>query len=342
MKLLTVKLLIVLLYGFAATAKVVAQDADTVTTALAEARALVAQGNTAAAITKLQTLPQNDARVAQLLGAAYYGAGDLVQAIQLLAPVAEKLPQDSVAQRETIQLLGMAHFVLGHLAEAMPLLEQTRAWQPDNHELTYALGMAAIQTRQSDKAREAFARMFRVAPDSPAAHLLTAQMMIRVEFEEFAEPELRKALAKDPKLAQANFLLGQMAIYKGRLEEGIALMERELSTNPGNANAYYKIGDAYTRQLKWDEAIVALQKSVWLNPWFSGPYILLGKCYLKKKQLPNAEGMLRRAVQYDPNNKSAHYLLGQVYQQSGRAEDARREFAIAEKLQGSNEQPEKQ
>jgi tetratricopeptide (TPR) repeat protein len=335
--------LIALMVGFVFLTTVPAQEpTDSVSQALAEARALITQGNAAAAMTKLQTLPQNDARVAQLLGVAAYSSGDLVRAIQLLAPVAEKLPQDSVAQRETIQLLGMAHFVLGHLAEAIPLLEQTRAWQPDNHELTYALGMAAIQTRQSDKAREAFARMFRVAPDSPAAHLLTAQMMIRVEFEEFAEPELRKALAKDPKLAQANFLLGQMAIYKGRLEEGIALMERELSINPGNANAYYKIGDAYTRQLKWDEAIVALQKSVWINPWFSGPYILLGKCYLKKKQLPNAEGMLRRAVQYDPNNKSAHYLLGQVYQQSGRAEDARREFAIAEKLQGSNEQPEKQ
>jgi Flp pilus assembly protein TadD len=44
--------------------------------------------------------------------------------------------------------------------------------------------------------------------------------------------------------------------------------------------------------------------------------------------------MLRRAIQYDPNNKSAHYLLAQVLQQAGRAEEAKREFAIAERLQG--------
>jgi cytochrome c-type biogenesis protein CcmH/NrfG len=89
--------------------------------------------------------------------------------------------------------------------------------------------------------------------------------------------------------------------------------------------------------LKWDEAIAPLQKSIWLNPYYSGPYILLGKTYLKKKNLSTAEGMLKRAIQFDPNNKSAHYLLGQVYQQTGRAEDARREFAIAEKLQGNLE-----
>jgi Tfp pilus assembly protein PilF len=43
--------------------------------------------------------------------------------------------------------------------------------------------------------------------------------------------------------------------------------------------------------------------------------------------------MLRRAIQYDPNNRTAHYLLAQLLQQTGRIEEARREFAIAEKLQ---------
>jgi Tfp pilus assembly protein PilF len=47
--------------------------------------------------------------------------------------------------------------------------------------------------------------------------------------------------------------------------------------------------------------------------------------------------MLKRAIQYDPNNKSAHYLLAQVYQQTGRPDEAKREFAVAEKLQGGTE-----
>ncbi len=240
-----------------------------------------------------------------------------------------------------MQLLGTAHYVLGHMTEAVPFLEQTLAWAPNSNEMLYALGMACIQTRQDDKGRSAFARMFRVAENSPAAHLFTAQMMVRVELNEQAEAELKQALTKNPKLPQANFLLGVIEIQKSRFEEAIALLEKEVEINPGNAMVFYRLGDAFTRQLKWDDAIPALQKSVWLNPFYSGPYILLGKSYLKKRDLANAEGMLKRAIQMDPNNKSAHYMLGQLYQQTARAEDARREFAIAEKLQGSNDQPEK-
>jgi tetratricopeptide (TPR) repeat protein len=309
---------------------------------LVEARALINAGNPKAAIAKLQSLPDiKDPRIAHLLGVAYYHASELVRAIEVLAPTIDKLPQDSAQRREAVQVLGLSRYLAGHIPDSIPFLEQTRAWAPNNNELTYALGMAYIQTRQPAKARESFSRMFRVAPESAAAHLVTAQMMIRLEFEEFAEAELKMAVEKDPKLPQAHYLLGQIAIYRSRFDEGIALMEKEIALNPGNAMAYYKLGDAYTRQLKWDEAITPLQKSIWINPYYSGPYILLGKTYLKKKNHSTAEGMLKRAIQFDPNNKSAHYLLAQVYQQMGRSEEAKREFALADKLQGNLNEPDR-
>lgn len=318
--------------------------------AVSEERALFNAGRYDDVIQKLKipSIGTRDPReAAYLLGISWYQKREYQSAIVYLEAViraGNEASADNAVVREyfeCVQALGLSHYLLGHLAEAVPYLEQATKRLPNNNELTYALGMACVQTRQSDKARNAFARMFRVDPDSAAAHLLTAQMMIRVEFEEFADIELKKALEKDPRLPQANYLLGQNAIYKARYDEGIALMEKELAINPNNAMAYYKIGDAYTRQLKWDDAITALQKSVWLYPFYSGPYILLGKSYLKKRELQSAEGMLRRAIQFDPNNKSAHYLLAQVYQQQGRAEDAKREFAISEKLQGDQEKPEK-
>ena len=313
-------------------------NAQTTPVALAEARALINDGNAAAAIEKLKPLAaSNETGVAHLLGVAYYHAGDHARAIAQLTPIIEALPEDSIQRREAVQILGLSHYLAGHIPEAVPFLEQTRAWAGQNVELAYVLGMAYIQTRQPAKARDSFARMFQVSADSPAAHLLTAQMMVRLEFEDHAETELKLAIAKDPKLPQAHYLLGQIAIYRARLDEGVTLLEREIAVNPGNAMAYYKLGDAYTRQLKWDEAIAPLQKSIWLNPYYSGPYVLLGKTYLKKRKLSEAEGMLRRAIQFDPNNKSAHYMLAQVLQQTNRPDDAKREFAIAEKLQGSTE-----
>ena len=233
-----------------------------------------------------------------------------------------------------MQVLGLSHYLAGHLAEAVPLLEQTRLWATDNLELNQILGMLYIETQKPERARECFARAFGVGVESAAAHLLAAQMMTRVEQEAMAEAELKQALRKDPKLPQVHFLLGQQALFRGRLDEAVALSRQEIDLNPGNGMAWSQLGDAYSRQLKWDDATAALQKSIWINPFYSAPHILLGRAYMKKGQPGMAEGMLRRAIEYDPNNKSAHYLLGQVLQQTGREAEARRELEIAERLQG--------
>jgi tetratricopeptide (TPR) repeat protein len=309
--------------------------AASVSGTLADARKLVADGQTGAAIEKLRALDeQGNPLVAELLGVAYYHANDPAKAIDHLTPVVKRLPPGSLERREAAQVLGLSHYLAGHLAESIPYLEEVRPLLPDDIKLAYALGMAYAQTRQPDKARESFARTFQVPPTSAAAHLLAGQMMNRLELEAFAESELKAALQQDPKLPEAHYLLGQIAIFRSRLDEGLALMREELAINPAHAMAMYRTGDIYARQLKWDAAITALQQSLWINPYYSGPYILLGKAYSQTGQPEAAEDMLRRAVQYDPNNKSAHYLLAQVLQQTGRTEEAQREFAIAQRLQG--------
>jgi len=309
---------------------------DSIAAAVAHARQLVDQGRPADALKGLGALPA-DPRVREMTGVAYYHAGDPLHAIDELQAVLDALLPDSPARREAIQVLGLSHYLAGHLAQSIPFLEQTRAFAPDSSELAYVLGMAYVQTRQPDRARETWARAFRVAPESAAARLLAAQMMIRAEMDEMAQAELLAALEKDPRLPQAQYLLGQTALFRGRLEEAIALFRKELEVNPADAMAFYRLGDAYARELQWDKALDALQRSVWLNPYFSGPYVLMGKAYQARGDGAAAEGMLRRALGYDPNNKAAHYLLAQILQQAGRADEARTEFEIAERLQGAAE-----
>jgi tetratricopeptide (TPR) repeat protein len=301
---------------------------------LAEARALINAGRGEAALETLRGVnAEGEPRVALLRGVAYYHGNQPGLAIEQLAPLVETLPEESPERREAVQVLGLSRYLAGHVAESIPLLEQTRGWAAENAELTHVLGMAYIQTLQADKARLLWAGAYGLAPDSAAGRLVTAQMMIRAQLDELAEAELKAALEKDPRLPRANLLLGQTAIFRGRLDEGLARLRREIEINPGEAMAFYRMGDAYSRQLKWDEAVAALQRSIWLNPFFSGPYVLLGKAYSKRGDRAAAEGMLRQAIQYDPNNRTAHYLLGQLLQQDGRSEEARRELELAERLQ---------
>lgn len=282
----------------------------------------------------------NDAEVKHLLGVAYYRKNDYQRAVEHLSVAVRQTPESSQRYREQVQILGLSHYMLGHVREAVPYLEQLSRWSPNSAEIAFALGISYIQTRNPDKSRETFARMFNLPATGAPAYLVNAQMMVRQRFEELAVKELEQALVLDPRLPQANFLLGEMAIYHADVDRGIGLLQKEIAINPAFGMAYYRLGEAYTRQLKWDEAIAPLQKSIWLNPFFSGPYIVLGKVYMKKNDLLNAENMLRRAVQMDPNNFSGHHLLAQALQQASRLDEAKKEFEIAEKLRtGADKEP---
>ena len=305
-----------------------------------QAESLLSSGKIDAAIKLLSTISRsasNETQISHLLGLAYYQKADYEGAVEQLSRALKGSPEDSRQYRQDVQMLALSHYLLGHIKEAIPYLEQVKNWAPDNVEMAYTLGISYIQSHNPDKARESFARMFSVSPGSASAYLINAQMMIRQQFEEFAEKELQKSLELDPKLPQANYLLGEMAIYHANLEPGIEFLKKEIAINPGFAMAHYMLGEAYTRQLKWDAAIAPLQKSIWLNPFFSGPYIVLGKVYLKKGELGNAESMLRRALQMDPNNFSGHHLLAQVLQQANKAEEAKKEFELANQLRTNSE-----
>ena len=310
------------------------------TLTIEQGESLLNAGKVDAAIDLLSAISRsesNETQISHLLGLAYYQKTDYARAVEHLSAAIKRSPEGSRQYRQDVQMLGLAHYLLGHIKEAIPYLEQVKNWMPDNVEMAYTLGISYIQTHDLDKARESFARMFSVLPGSASAYLINAQMMIRQQFEEFAEKELQKTLELDPKLPQANFLLGEMAIYRANLEQGIEFLKKEIAINPGFAMAYYMLGEAYTRQLKWDQAIPPLQESIWLNPFFSGPYIVLGKVYLKKGEHGNAESMLRRALKMDPNNFSGHHLLAQVLQRTSRAEEAKKEFEIADSLRTSSE-----
>ena len=305
---------------------------DPTASALAEARGLIDGGRAAEAVTRLRSLDTRDPKANVLLGVALFHANDPMAAIETLRPAVASLPVADASRREGVQVLGLALYLAGRVAESIPYLEETQAAFPQSSETAYALGTAYVQTNQVDKARGAWATAFGQLADSAAASLLTAQMMIRAGFEDAADAELKRAIARDPKLPQAHFLLGQSALFRGNLDDAVKLLREELSINPANSFAMDRLGDAYLRQDKTADAVAVLLRSTWVNPNFSGPYILLGRTYTRTGDLAAAEGNLRKATDLDPNNRAAHYLLAQVLQRLGRQTEAAKELEIAARL----------
>ncbi len=268
--------------------------------------------------------------LAHELGVAYYRKGDYYNAVKNFELAVQENPKD----QEATQMTGLSLYLAGKPGEAIPYLEKVQGWYPEaNVDASYILGVAYIQTKKYPEARASFGKMFAVAPDSAAAYLFCARMLLRLDFGPIAEQYGKKAIELDPKLPMAHFLLGELYLYQSRIPDAIVVLEQEKALNPGYAAVYYKLADAYLRTQKFDEAEKLLQRSIWLDATSTGPFILMGKVLERKGETELAVRTLQRAIDMEPNNAIPHHLLGQAYRELGRAEDAERELKLAEQLQ---------
>jgi tetratricopeptide (TPR) repeat protein len=244
-------------------------------------------------------------------------------AVRSLQAAQKEEPNDG----EIIQLTGLTLYLAGKPADAIPFLEKVHTWYPRaNIDAAYILGVAYVQTKKYSEGRAVFAKMFRAPPDSAAAYLFAACMLLRLDFGPIAEEYGLKAVSLDPKLPLAHQLLGELYLYQPKIPEAVAQLDQEVAVNPANPVALYKLVDAYTRIQRFDEAEKLLQRSIWLDATSTGPSILMGKVLEKKGEALLAVRALQRAINMDPNNSISHHLLGQAYRDLGRSEDAEREL----------------
>src|ERR1700756_1731166 len=297
-----------------------------------EVHRLTDQGQFDEALASLTEISKSDPAAKNLsreFGVIYYRKGDYANAISSLQRATSENPGD----KEATQLTGLSLYLSGKHAEAIPYLEKVQSWYPSaSVDASYILGVAYIQTKNYPSARAAFAKMFQVPPDSAAAYLFTARLLLRLDFGPIAEEYGKKAVELDPKLPLAHQLLGELYLFQSKFAEASSQLEQELAINPSNPVAYYKLADAYLRAQKFDEAEKLLQRSIWLDATSTGPYILMGKVLQKKGETQLAVHALQRAIAMDPNNDIPHHLLGLAYRDLGRSEDAQRELKLAEQL----------
>ncbi|MFN2974718.1 tetratricopeptide repeat protein [Terriglobus aquaticus] len=286
-------------------------------------------GHAAEALQQLDATPTAPHRDL-LRGEALYALNRFPEADKALAATLAADPTDAAAT----ELRGLTLYRLGRPAEAIPLLEKAHTWTPETKaDPAYILALCYIDTLRFDDARRAFAEQYSFPPDSAAAHLLAARMLLRREYVNVAEAEGRKALAADPKLPGANMLLGEIALAHEHLDEALANFSAEAKLDPLNGNVYERMGDAESRKGDYNAAARSLQRAVLLAPNSTGPYILLGKVMLRRNDAVTAAGYLERAERMDNHNYMTHSLLGQAYRAMGRTADAQRETSISSQLQ---------
>jgi len=192
-------------------------------------------------IDELQAEGKSIPGLSRVQGLALYAKGDLRAADKSFAAAIK----EDAADTEATQMRGLTLFRLGRPADAIPLLEPLRSSSATGKaDPNYVLGLCYMDTRRYDDARHAFAAQYTFPPDSAAAYLVTARMLLRREYLPVSQTYAQKALELDPTLPLAHELLGEIALVGNKLDEAIAELEKERAHNPLEGAVYDRLGDA--------------------------------------------------------------------------------------------------
>jgi tetratricopeptide (TPR) repeat protein len=304
-------------------------------TSLADAQSLVDKGRLDEALKALDAMAQNQPEpngLERLRGKAFYLKAKFDSADIAFQRAIAQAPDD----KEAIQLRGVTLFRMGKSADAIPLLEQSHEnLTALNLDGNYVLALCYLNVHRFDDARRYFASLYRLQPDSAAAYLLLARMLIRWQNSPAAEEMAQKAIALNPRLPEAHLLVGQVALGQGLVDKALIEFEHEAALNPMYGPVYDRLGDAFMQKNQLEKAQDALNQALLLEPDATGPYILLGQVLLKRDNPSTAAIYLKRAVQMDPANEFSHFFLGQAYRDLGRKQESMLEFQVAEKIKST-------
>ncbi len=137
-----------------------------------------------------------------------------------------------------------------------------------------------------------------------------------------AESLAARAEAINPSIPQVHFVVGQVALFRGRFELALAATRRAIALSPNYADAYALLGWTLNYSGESDEAIAALETAARLNPIIPAPYsVLLGEIRFSQGDYAAAIAEFRRTLSINPVHMRARMWLIAALAETGDADE---------------------
>jgi tetratricopeptide (TPR) repeat protein len=141
-----------------------------------------------------------------------------------------------------------------------------------------------------------------------------------------AERDYRAALASAPDHAAALHYLGVTHYQRGRVSDGLPLLERAVGLVPGEPEFHNNLGLALVAADRIDEAIARYRKALALKPDLATAWNNLGLALQAANELPGATSAFRDALRVAPDFAQAHWNLALALLVNGQYAEGWREY----------------
>src|SRR5919199_3865287 len=148
---------------------------------------------------------------------------------------------------------------------------------------------------------------FGALPPARADDVQDAQKLLKAGQSQQALERVNRALAVNPRDAQARFLKGLIFTEQGKQQEAIDIFTKLTLDYPNLPEPYNNLAVIYASQGHYDKARAALEQSIRTHPSYATAYENLGDVYAKL-----ASQAYGKALQLDANNTGAQNKLSLV------------------------------
>lgn len=200
------------------------------------------------------------------------------------APAKDQERQVRFARGHQSFNLARLHLAAGRAGEAAPLLEELVREEPGLLTFRLYLAQAYFQSGRLDACRQAV--------------------------ESFLPPGEERPIAR--------FLLGNLCLAEGKIEEGLEHLLAFEKANPPMPRLRCTVGRLYARLGLWEEAERCFGAALELDTEFPPAHIGMARVFLEKGTLREAAESALTAIGLDYNLPAAHYFLGVALAALGR------------------------
>jgi tetratricopeptide (TPR) repeat protein len=266
------------------------------------------------------------------IGLVEFRRGNYVGAIAPLSAVMREQPGSGQAR----YLLGLCEVLTERYAEAVMTLEPL--WEERSGEVMYlyVLGIAAHNAGEKELDERALAKMLDVGGDQPELHLILGKAYLNRQENEKAVVELEKALDADARLPFGHFNLGVAKMRTGDDDGAEKEFLADIAVEPDVAENYAELGFLYAREQKREEAEKEFGEALRRDGRMDAARFGLAQIYFDEGKFAAGLREANAVVRAAPESQKAHYLRARILGRLGRAEEAKAEMAVTQRLMNAN------
>ena len=240
----------------------------------------------------------------------------------LLVATQANLPRMSLAW----YLLGRAYLGAGDDLQAQECLRQSILITPDFIPPRLLLIEIAERTDDRWEALAQYREVMQGAPELPDRAELMARMALlarSMNALDLAECTVREAIQDQPADGSLRHLLAVILKDAGRVDEALAACQEAIDRGFREAPVYVTLGDLYYEKMLLSESIAALGKAIELDPGAAESVASFALSSLTTEDYALLRQILEKHVRAHPDNPNTLYSLGVMHLRDNALEEAK-------------------